>query len=303
MTRHQSKHDELLEDGLDVGACPGREPGPGLDPLALAGLRAASRDLTTVLARIETHLDAHEGYVAFSGGKDSLVVLDLARRVDPDVPVAFFDSGLEFPQTYQYLDQLAEAWRLNLHVHPATPTALQVLIASGAWDHHAPDPAAGVVPGLHEALITWPAAAAHAVHGSGELWGVRAGESRGRAAAYAHALRAETAACRCQPACERAAARERHGGTIARADATVAYGPIWNWTTAEVWGHITAHHLPVNPVYDQLRRLGAPETAMRISTLIDTHQLQTGRLVWLRAGWPDLFHQLQGALPRLREHL
>ncbi|MFC9357445.1 phosphoadenosine phosphosulfate reductase family protein [Rhodococcus sp. NPDC057014] len=28
-----------------------------------------------------------------SSGKDSLVVLDLARRVEPDVPVVFFDSA------------------------------------------------------------------------------------------------------------------------------------------------------------------------------------------------------------------
>lgn len=277
--------------------------GPGLDPLALAGLRARGRDLTIVLERIEAHLDAHEGYLAFSGGKDSLVVLHLARQVDPDVPVVFFDSGLEFPETYQYLDQLADTWRLNLHTYPARPSALQVLVASGAWDHHTEDPAPGTVPGLHEALITRPAATAHHAHGPGELWGVRAAESRGRAAAYANALRTQTTTCRCQPACADAAARERHGGSIHRRDGTRAYGPIWNWTTADIWGHITHHQLPVNPAYAVLRRLGAPEHALRISTLIDTHQLQTGRLVWLKTGWPALYAQLAEVLPRMREHL
>ncbi len=37
-------------------------------------------------------------YVAFSGGADSTVLLDLARMVDPDIPAVFYDTGLEFPE-------------------------------------------------------------------------------------------------------------------------------------------------------------------------------------------------------------
>jgi|SRR6476620_735454 len=57
------------------------------------------------------HLTAPDGYVAFSEGKDSVVVLDLARDVEADVPVVFFDSGLDYPETYDYLTELAQAWR------------------------------------------------------------------------------------------------------------------------------------------------------------------------------------------------
>lgn len=38
-----------------------------------------------------------EVYVSFSGGKDSTVLLDLARRIYPDVPAVFVDTGLEYP--------------------------------------------------------------------------------------------------------------------------------------------------------------------------------------------------------------
>jgi phosphoadenosine phosphosulfate reductase len=31
------------------------------------------------------------------------------------VPVVFFDSGLEFPETYRYLEQLRERFCLQLH--------------------------------------------------------------------------------------------------------------------------------------------------------------------------------------------
>ena len=41
-------------------------------------------------------------YVAFSGGKDSTVLLDIVRRIYPDVPAVFSDTGLEFPEVRQF---------------------------------------------------------------------------------------------------------------------------------------------------------------------------------------------------------
>lgn len=37
-------------------------------------------------------------YISFSGGKDSTVLLDLARRVIPNIPAVFVDTGLEYPE-------------------------------------------------------------------------------------------------------------------------------------------------------------------------------------------------------------
>jgi phosphoadenosine phosphosulfate reductase len=149
----------------------GVPPDPGLDPGALAGLRRPHPGTASLPARIRAHLDAHDGYVAFSGGKDSLVVLHLTLAVEPDVPVVFFDSGLEFPETYRYLEVLRERLGLQLHGIRARHTTLDVLAASGAWDHTA---ASHPTPDLHEVLITEPAARAHRDHGPGELWGLRA---------------------------------------------------------------------------------------------------------------------------------
>lgn len=64
----------------------------------------------------------------------------------------------------------------QLHVIAAQPSALQVLAATGAWDHRAPSNPH--TPDLHQVLITTPAARAHDAHGLGELWGVRAEECR-----------------------------------------------------------------------------------------------------------------------------
>ena len=41
-------------------------------------------------------------YVSFSGGKDSTVLLDLARRIYPDIEAVFVDTGLEYPEIKEF---------------------------------------------------------------------------------------------------------------------------------------------------------------------------------------------------------
>ena len=171
-------------------------PDPGLDLAALRGLRAPSARTGTaaiadITARIEAHLAAHDGYVAFSGGKDSLDRPRPRPPLEPDVPVVFFDSGLDYPETYDYLTELAQAWKLDLHRIPTDPPLLDVLADSGLWDHTAPVDAAAARVDLHEVLITEPARRAHRLLGPGELWGVRA-DDLPPAACFTPALAAAT---------------------------------------------------------------------------------------------------------------
>lgn len=37
-------------------------------------------------------------FISFSGGKDSTVLLDLVRGLYPDVPAAYADTGMEYPE-------------------------------------------------------------------------------------------------------------------------------------------------------------------------------------------------------------
>lgn len=41
-------------------------------------------------------------YISFSGGKDSTVLLDLTRRIYPDVEAVFVDTGLEYPEVRKF---------------------------------------------------------------------------------------------------------------------------------------------------------------------------------------------------------
>lgn len=273
---------------------------PGLDVTALRARRArnaptATEDTATLLQRVEAHLEAHDGYVAFSGGKDSTVVLDLARRVDSNVPVVFFDSGLEYPETLTYIDQIANDWDLNLNVIAAQPSLLEILTHSGHWDHHAPRLR---TPNLHATLITAPAAAAHDRFGPGELWGIRSAEARGRRILHAAALATHR---NCECCTSQQQRRQQHGGIVTRVDNTTAYSPIWDWSTARVWEHLNRYGIPINPVYDKLALLGAPEHATRVANLVDANQLNAGRITWLRRGWPTQYAELLATLPRLAD--
>ena len=99
------------------------EPEPDGQPLRFVDIPAMvekNRDLLEKLAA-ETikkiyniyveYMDRGEGfYVAFSGGKDSVVALDLVQRALPHnkFKVLFGDTGMEFPDTYKIVEEIEQ---------------------------------------------------------------------------------------------------------------------------------------------------------------------------------------------------
>jgi len=52
-------------------------------------------------------------YVSFSGGKDSTVLLDLVRDVFPETPAVFINTGLEFPEIVEFVNQTENVVKLR----------------------------------------------------------------------------------------------------------------------------------------------------------------------------------------------
>ena len=67
-------------------------------------------------------------HVAFSGGKDSVVLLELVKKALPksSFVVVFGDTGMEFPDTYNVIDRIEkqchdekiEFYRASSHLNP-----------------------------------------------------------------------------------------------------------------------------------------------------------------------------------------
>ncbi len=98
---------------------------PGKKAWTRAVVRANQHYLAAKKAKAEHEIrDAMEKHplplsVSFSGGKDSLVVLDLVRAVTNDFTTVFVDTGLEHPTTREYVKQFAESQWLRLMVAKA----------------------------------------------------------------------------------------------------------------------------------------------------------------------------------------
>ena len=67
-----------------------------------------SKVLLTQARIVEFYGGYHPGmeyggaYVSFSGGKDSTVLLDIARKIYPEIPAVFSNTGLEYPEIRKF---------------------------------------------------------------------------------------------------------------------------------------------------------------------------------------------------------
>lgn len=211
--------------------------GTKLLPVNTAHMVEKNKDLLTILQqntirniynyykRKKDKLDCF--HVAFSGGKDSIVLLDLVERALPKTAflVVFGDTGMEFPDTYQAVDMTearckevgipfyraqsrfspCESWemfgppsralRWCCTVHKSAPQTLKIREILGKNNYVGAD-----------------------------FVGVRKFESETRSK-YS----------------EESYGQKQKG--------QYSYNPILDWSSAEIWLYIYAFHLPVNASY------------------------------------------------------
>jgi phosphoadenosine phosphosulfate reductase len=86
--------------------------------LALCNSRFAK---LSAVERVQWSLDNLPGthILSSSFGAQSAVALHLLTQAKPDIPVVLIDTGYLFPETYRFIDELADRLELNLQVYRA----------------------------------------------------------------------------------------------------------------------------------------------------------------------------------------
>ena len=81
--------------------------------------------IDSAMAIIEEAATHGKTALAFSGGSDSMVLLDLAAKTEKDIVVVWADSQMEYPETRAFIRETVESRGLQLRIATATRTPLQ----------------------------------------------------------------------------------------------------------------------------------------------------------------------------------
>ena len=174
----------------------------------------------------------------FSGGKDSVVVFELARRAFAPTPVPFellhVDTGHNFPEVIQFRDELVESTGVRLHV-----AAVQDWIDRGDLQER-PD-------GTRNPLQSVPLVETISERGyDAVLGGARRDEERARAKERIFSIRDSFGGW--DPRRQRPELWDLYnGGKMAGENVRVF--PISNWTESDIWEYIGARELNLPPIY------------------------------------------------------
>ena len=174
----------------------------------------------------------------FSGGKDSVVVLECAKRAFAPAPVPFelvhVDTGHNFPEVIEFRDRIAEDPRITLHV-----AAVQDWIDSGAIQER-PD-------GTRNPLQTVPLVETIQNRNyDAVLGGARRDEEKARAKERVFSVRDSFGGW--NPRRQRPELWGLYNGRH-QAGENIRVFPISNWTEADIWDYIKARNVEIPDIY------------------------------------------------------
>jgi phosphoadenosine phosphosulfate reductase len=154
---------------------------------------------------------------------EGMVVLDLARRIDPGVRVLTLDTGRLPEETYELIEAVRTTMGLEVEVLTPDPADVAAMVARHGPNLFRKDPALRRLC-CHVRKV---APLERALAGLG-AWSTGLRRDGGRA-------RAGT------PKAELDAAR---GGIL-------KLNPLADWTREQVWAYLRSHRVPVNPLYER----------------------------------------------------
>jgi phosphoadenosine phosphosulfate reductase len=191
------------------------------DDLDLARLQAlpADRLLAWAIGRFGRRFAVVTSFQA-----EGMVVLDLARQVDPGVRVLTLDTGRLPEETFQVMEAVRTGLGLQVEVITPDPDDVAALVARHGPNLFHKDPALRRLC-CHVRKV---APLDRALAGLG---------------AWASGLRRDGGGPS-RSGTPKAEPDDAHGGIV-------KLNPLADWTRDQVWAYLRAHRLPVNPLYEQ----------------------------------------------------
>lgn len=224
--------------------------------------RFRDRVVRSILIVQEALRTARKPYIAFSGGKDSLVVLHLVKSLRPDATIHWTDDELEYPETVAYMAALRgmaapDEFIVTQERHATHAGWFRPWTNAPYWREPLPGSLTKDRP-----ADEWMAHRGYDL----TFTGTRLGESKARARHFA----------------ARGLLYHIKSGTGRHCS------PIAEWDEDMIWAYIAGHRLPYNPAYDILReQCGLSRERQRVGPLP-----LTPRPI-LAAGWPDMLDDLE----------
>jgi len=207
------------QPGPGVAVDPAPDFAPEFDPEAANRALAGAEPRRVVEWAAETFGDGL--VLSTSFGIQSALMLHLATRVVPDIPVVWVDTGYLPPETYRFAEELTERLSLNLQVRqPALSPARMEALHGRLWesdeveDLNRYDRLRKVEP-MQRALRELGASA--------WLAGLRADQTDHRRAL----------------------------GRVSRQWGRTKIAPILGWSSRDVHRYLARHDLPYHPLFEQ----------------------------------------------------
>lgn len=149
---------------------------------------------------------------------EDVLLTRLAIDLDPNIPVLFLDTGYHFKETYEYRDQIAREWNLNLVNLVPAQTVAQQESQFGILYQTSPDQCCKMrkVEPLFKAVANY------------RVWitGLRREQAKSRAAL-----------------------EERANFTLPGGKQVLKLAPLTDWSTRDVWYACEQLGIPLLPLY------------------------------------------------------
>lgn len=220
----------------------------------------------------------YKPYISCSWGKDSGLVMHLALKLFPEIPVVYMNSGYALSDTYKFRDWYLENIGIKYYYEvPCPEDYVELCLKYGL-------PNIDRTPSDHEKVknIIKKDVLDDFAKSKGWnccIWGIRAEETAGR----------------------RALLRQR--GLLYEASGMIKCSPIGWWKGTEVWEAIDALNIPYNPIYDKEMPPFFTRSTIKNSGWLTTDKANQGRLVWLKKFYLDEYIKLKKAFPEVQSYV